>query len=330
MPFDLKAFVDKYGEEPGIIFTDGGREQTYDEVEEDGPGTVELFYLEEKEMNGDLVIPEEDYDSMTIEKRSALWLEQKQKRDSLKRRLDGRTARIEAALDEMSHLWEPGFVNPPTGNERADAVLKSWQAAGREGMREYLTNAEEKADAELAKMTDAERARAVYCGCPQENRDAAWSDILLAESRKPEEDREREWKFLFEKYKDKTDKYPVVCPTSVNEIALCLRKGLPVLFLSSARWKPIKIRDVDGKGSTRTEFGTTQYNTDEAHVVCLRDYYTLPVVKDGKEYPVEYCNLINSHGEPPLPLKLIWLDLIQKDNKFSCFVILPQTYDPSK
>ncbi len=141
---------------------------------------------------------------------------------------------------------------------------------------------------------------------------------------------EQGWKFLFDKYKEKTDKYPIVCPTNVNEIALCLRKGLPVLFLSSAQWKPIKMRDVDGKGGTRLEFGTTQYNTDGAHVVCLRDYYTLPIVKDGKEYPVEYCNLINSHGEPPLPLKLIWLDLIQKDNKFSCFVILPKTYDPKQ
>jgi hypothetical protein len=62
------------------------------------------------------------------------------------------------------------------------------------------------------------------------------------------------------------------------------------------------------------------------HVVVLRDYFTLPVVKDGVEYPVEYCNLINSWGEPPLPLKMIWLDLIQKDNVFSCFVILPKTY----
>ena len=83
---------------------------------------------------------------------------------------------------------------------------------------------------------------------------------------------ESQWKFLFTKYKDKTDKYPVACPENVNEIALCLRKGLPVLFLSSARWKPIVIRDVDGEGGTRTEFGTTQYNTTEAHVVCLRDY----------------------------------------------------------
>ena len=141
---------------------------------------------------------------------------------------------------------------------------------------------------------------------------------------------EDQWRFVFAKYKDKTDKYPVVCPTNVNEIALCLRKGLPVLFLSSARWKSINMRDVDGKGGDRIEFGTTQYNTKDAHVVCLRDYYTLPVVKDGKEYPVEYCNLINSHGEPPLPLKLIWLDWIQLDNKFSCFVILPKTYTPDK
>ncbi len=70
---------------------------------------------------------------------------------------------------------------------------------------------------------------------------------------------EQGWKFLFDKYKEKTDKYPIVCPTNVNEIALCLRKGLPVLFLSSAQWKPIKMRDVDGKGGTRLEFGTTQY-----------------------------------------------------------------------
>jgi len=130
------------------------------------------------------------------------------------------------------------------------------------------------------------------------------------------------WKFIYAKYKDKTDKYPVAVPTNVNEIALCLQKGLPVLFVSSARWKSIKISD--GKAGFRTEFGTTQYNVDEQHVVVLRDYFTLPAIKDGKELPVEYCNLINSHGEPPLPLKMIWLDWIQKDNIFSCFTILPQ------
>jgi len=134
------------------------------------------------------------------------------------------------------------------------------------------------------------------------------------------------WKSMYEQYKDKTDKYPIAEPTNVNEIALCLRKGLPVLFISSARWRPVRIRDVDDKGGTRLEFGTTQFNTHEFHVVCLRDYFTLPVYKDGQEYPVEYCNLINSHGEPPLPLKMVWLDWIQQDHVFSCFVILPKDY----
>jgi hypothetical protein len=59
------------------------------------------------------------------------------------------------------------------------------------------------------------------------------------------------WKQLYEKYKDKTDKYPVAVPNNINEIALCLRKGLPVCFISSAKWKPIRIRDVDGKDGTR-------------------------------------------------------------------------------
>jgi len=136
-----------------------------------------------------------------------------------------------------------------------------------------------------------------------------------------------QWKTLYKKYDNVTDKYPVAEPTNTNEIALCLRKGLPVLFISSAKWKPIRIQNVDGKGGSRLECGTTQFNTTEAHVVCLRDYFTLPLVKDGNEYPVEYCHLINSHGEPPLPLKLIWLDWIQKDNKFTCFTILPKTYN---
>ena len=58
---------------------------------------------------------------------------------------------------------------------------------------------------------------------------------------------ETHWKFVYEKYKDKTDKYPIAEPTNVNEIALCLRKGLPVLFISSARWRPVRIRDIDGQ-----------------------------------------------------------------------------------
>ncbi|MDR0336088.1 MAG: hypothetical protein LBI18_03260 [Planctomycetaceae bacterium] len=135
---------------------------------------------------------------------------------------------------------------------------------------------------------------------------------------------ESDWEFFYNKYKHKADKYPVAFPTNVNEIALCLSKGLPVLFLSSAQWKLISWRNVDGKGSNRFEFATTQYNTKEAHVVCLRDYFTLPYHKDDKSYPMEYCNLVNSHGEFPSPLKMIWLDKIQNDHKFSCFVILPK------
>jgi len=138
------------------------------------------------------------------------------------------------------------------------------------------------------------------------------------------------WREAFARYKDKTDRYPIAVPTNINEIALSLQKGLPVLFLSSARWRPLLMRDADGRGNSRLEFGTTQYNTSEFHVVCLRDYFTLPVFRNGKEYPVEYCNLINSHGEPPLPLKMIWLDHIQNDNVFSCFVILPKDYKPEK
>jgi hypothetical protein len=137
---------------------------------------------------------------------------------------------------------------------------------------------------------------------------------------------EETWEDLYEKYKNKADKYPVAYPTNVNEIALCLSKGLPVLFLSSAQWRLVQIRNVDGRGNNRFEFATTQYNTKEAHVVCLRDYFTLPYYKDGKAYPMEYCNLVNSHGEKPSPLKMIWLDKIQADNKFSCFVILPKKY----
>jgi hypothetical protein len=131
------------------------------------------------------------------------------------------------------------------------------------------------------------------------------------------------WLEFYEKYKDKTDKYPIAYPRNVNEIALCLSKGLPILFLSSAQWRLVQMRNVDGKGNNRFEFATTQYNTKEAHVVCLRDYFTLPYYKDEKAYPIEYTNLINSHGEFPSPLKMIWLDKIQADNKFSCFVILP-------
>jgi hypothetical protein len=137
---------------------------------------------------------------------------------------------------------------------------------------------------------------------------------------------EDKWDEFYEKYKDKTHKYPIAHPTNVNDIALCLSKGLPVLFLSSAQWRLISWRNVDGKGHNRMEFATTQYNTKEAHVVCLRDYFTLPYFKDGQSYPMEYCNLINSHGELPSPMKLVWLDYIQADNKFSCFVILPRTY----
>jgi hypothetical protein len=141
---------------------------------------------------------------------------------------------------------------------------------------------------------------------------------------------EETWESFYNKYKDKAEKYPIAYPTNVNEIALCLSKGLPVLFLSSAQWKLISWRNVDGKGNNRFEFATTQYNTTEAHVVCLRDYYTLPYFKDGKSYPMEYCNLINSHGELPSPLKLFWLDKIQADNKFSCFVILPKSFFTNK
>jgi hypothetical protein len=137
---------------------------------------------------------------------------------------------------------------------------------------------------------------------------------------------EETWKDLYEKYKDKTDKYPITYPRNVNELALCLSKGLPVLFLSSAQWRLVQMRNVDGRGNNRFEFATTQYNTKEAHVVCLRDYFTLPYYKEDKPYPIEYCNLINSHGEKPSPLKLFWLDKIQADNKFSCFVILPKDY----
>jgi hypothetical protein len=135
--------------------------------------------------------------------------------------------------------------------------------------------------------------------------------------------KESDWELFYEVYKDKAHKYPVAYPESVNDIALCLLKGLPVLFLSSAQWRLTSWRNADGKGNNRMEFATTQYNTKEAHVVCLRDYFSLPYYKDGKAYPTEYCNLINSHGEKPAPLKLIWLDKIQQDSKFSCFVILP-------
>jgi hypothetical protein len=137
---------------------------------------------------------------------------------------------------------------------------------------------------------------------------------------------ESDWNDFYNKYKDQAHKYPVAYPTSVNEIVLCLSKGLPVLFLSSAQWRVTSWRNVDGKGHNRMEFATTQYNTKEAHVVCLRDYFSLPYFKDGKSYPMEYCNLINSHGERPAPLKLAWLDWIQEDHSFSCFVILPKTY----
>jgi hypothetical protein len=135
---------------------------------------------------------------------------------------------------------------------------------------------------------------------------------------------EDKWDEFYEKYKDKTHKYSIAYPTNVNEIALCLSKGLPVLFLSSAQWRLIQWRNVDGNGNNRYEFATTQYNTKESHVVTLRDYFTLPYYKDGKGYPMEYTNLVNSHGEKPSPLKMIWLDKIQADNKFSCFVILPK------
>jgi hypothetical protein len=135
---------------------------------------------------------------------------------------------------------------------------------------------------------------------------------------------EETWESFYNKYKNKAEKYPIAYPTNVNEIALCLSKGLPVLFLSSAQWRLVQMKNVDGQGHNRFEFATTQYNTKEAHVVCLRDYFTLPYYKDGKPYPMEYCNLINSHGELPSPLKLFWLDKIQADNKFSCFVILPK------
>jgi hypothetical protein len=135
-----------------------------------------------------------------------------------------------------------------------------------------------------------------------------------------------DWDIFYEKYKDKAHKYPVAHPRNVNELALCLAKGLPVLFLSSAQWRLISWKNVDGRGNNRMEFATTQYNTKEAHVVCLRDYFLLPYYKDEKGYPMEYCNLINSHGEYPSPLKLMWLDKIQADNKFSCFVILPKEY----
>jgi hypothetical protein len=135
---------------------------------------------------------------------------------------------------------------------------------------------------------------------------------------------EETWIDFYVKYKDRTHKYPIGYPTNINQVALCLSKGLPVLFLSSAQWRLVQMKNVDGQGTNRFEFATTQYNTKEAHVVCLRDYFTLPFYKDGKAYPMEYCNLINSHGEKPSPLKMIWLDQIQADNKFSCFVILPQ------
>jgi hypothetical protein len=131
------------------------------------------------------------------------------------------------------------------------------------------------------------------------------------------------WDTVFERYKDKTDKYPIAQPRNVNEIVLCLTKGLPVLFLSSAQWRVISCRNVDGQGHNRMEFATTQYNTKGAHVVCLRDYFTLPYFKDGRGYPMEYCNLVNSHGDAIQPLKTIWLDIVQRDDKFSCFVILP-------
>jgi hypothetical protein len=135
-----------------------------------------------------------------------------------------------------------------------------------------------------------------------------------------------DWESFYNKYKDKADKYPIAHPRNINEVALCLAKGLPVLFLSSAQWRLISWKNVDGKGNNRMEFATTQYNTKEAHVVCLRDYFTLPYYKDNKPYPMEYCNLVNSHGEYPSPLKLLWLDKIQADSKFSCFVILPKEY----
>jgi hypothetical protein len=135
---------------------------------------------------------------------------------------------------------------------------------------------------------------------------------------------EETWNEFYNKYKDKSHKYPVAFPNNVNQIVLCLSKGLPVLFLSSAQWRVISWRNADGRGNNRLEFATTQYNTKEAHVVCLRDYFTLPFYKDGKPYPMEYCNLVNSHGDDIKPLKTIWLDTVQRDSKFSCFVILPQ------
>jgi len=138
------------------------------------------------------------------------------------------------------------------------------------------------------------------------------------------------WARDFERFKDKTDKFAIVEPTNMNEIALCLQKGLPVLFISTARWRPVTMRNADGLGNDRVEFATTQFNTNEFHVVCLHGYYTLPIWRDGQEFPVEYTNLINSWGEEPHPLKMIWLDWVQQDRAFSCFAIFPHFLNESQ
>ncbi|MDR1270625.1 MAG: hypothetical protein LBK82_13975 [Planctomycetaceae bacterium] len=126
-------------------------------------------------------------------------------------------------------------------------------------------------------------------------------------------DEDDEWWKVFAKYRNKTDKYPVAIPNNINDVQLCLRKGLPVLFVSTAKWRPAIMRQTG-----RREYITTQFGENGAHVVTLRDYFSFD--------ETEYCNLINSHGERHAPLKLIWLDWIQADYNFSCFVILPKNY----